>query len=220
VVRDGTPRRRLDSRSLGEAALDPVTLLDWRRRIFDLYRGIRDDPEPDRAWRHWREVRDELFARHPQSPLAEQKRASFGGLVYFDYDPAARALAKLLPAEPTPYDIPTSGGSTYHFTRFGTAAFDLCGEPLSLGLYWLEGYGGGIFLSFADATSGETTYGACRYLLDTVKGADLGMDGNRLVLDFNFAYNPSCAYDPRWVCPLAPPGNRLAIAVSAGERVR
>ena len=88
----------------------------------------------------------------------------------------------------------------------------------TLDLYWLDGYGGGIFLSFADATSGRETYGACRYLLDTVKGADLGEEGGRLVLDFNFAYNPSCAYDPRWVCPLAPPGNRLAVPIRAGER--
>jgi uncharacterized protein (DUF1684 family) len=69
-----------------------------------------------------------------------------------------------------------------------------------------------------DATAGTTTYGAGRYLLDTVKGADLGMEGDRLVLDFNFAYNPSCAYDPRWVCPLAPPPNRLDVAIEAGER--
>ena len=67
-------------------------------------------------------------------------------------------------------------------------------------------------------TSGRSTYGAGRYLLDTVKGADLGIDGPRLVLDFNFAYNPSCAYDPRFVCPLAPPPNRLAVPIEAGER--
>ena len=73
-------------------------------------------------------------------------------------------------------------------------------------------------MPFADATSGDETYGAGRYVLDTIKGADLGVDGDRLVLDFNFAYNPSCSYDPRWVCPLAPPANRLAVAVRAGER--
>ena len=92
------------------------------------------------------------------------------------------------------------------------------GEPQALELYWLEGYGGGLYLPFADATSGDETYGAGRYLLDTIKGADLGLEHDRLVLDFNFAYNPSCAYDPRWVCPLAPPANRLAVAVRAGER--
>ena len=88
-----------------------------------------------------------------------------------------------------------------------------------LALHWLEGYGGGLFLSFRDATSGRETYGACRYLLDTVKGADLGIDGERLVLDFNFAYQPSCSYDPAWACPLAPPDNRLAVPVLAGERL-
>ncbi len=100
------------------------------------------------------------------------------------------------------------------------ASFELSGAPLRLSLYWLDGYAGGLFLSFRDATSGKETYGACRYLLDTVKGADLGTEGERLVLDFNFAYNPSCAYDARWACPLAPPENRLAVSVRAGERLR
>jgi len=68
------------------------------------------------------------------------------------------------------------------------------------------------------ATSGRETYGGGRYVLDTVKGADLGEEDGRLVLDFNFAYNPSCSYDPGWVCPLAPPVNRLAVAVEAGEK--
>jgi hypothetical protein len=94
----------------------------------------------------------------------------------------------------------------------------LGGEELALGLYWLDGYAGGLFVSFRDDTSGKETYGAGRYLLDTVKGADLGGEEAALVLDFNFAYNPSCSYDPRWACPLAPPDNRLAVAVKAGER--
>jgi uncharacterized protein (DUF1684 family) len=98
------------------------------------------------------------------------------------------------------------------------ASFRIGADPSSLELYWLEGYGGGVFLSFRDATAGRETYGAGRYLLDTVKGSDLGTSDRRLVLDFNFAYNPSCAYDPRWACPLAPPANRLAIPIRAGER--
>ena len=69
----------------------------------------------------------------------------------------------------------------------------------------------------ADASSGDETYGAGRYLLDTVKGADLGQRDRCLVMDFNFAYHPSCHYDPQWVCPLAPPANRLAVAIDAGE---
>jgi hypothetical protein len=198
--------------------MDELTLLDWKRRVFALYADMRADPEPERAWRRWREVRDELFREHPQSPLTDEARASFTGLPYFDYDPVARVLATVESAPPERREIATSGEHAYAFTRFARAAFELGGVELGLDLYWLEGYGGGLFLSFADATSGKETYGACRYLLDTVKGADLGEQNGKLVLDFNFAYNPSCSYDPRWVCPLAPPGNRLAIAVHAGER--
>jgi uncharacterized protein len=116
-------------------------------------------------------------------------------------------------------DIAASHDSAYRFTRFGDAEFELDGQTLTLELYWLEGYGGGIYLPFADATSGTTTYNGGRYLLDTVKGADLGSDGDLLVLDFNFAYHPSCAYDPRWSCPLAPPANRLALEIRSGERI-
>ncbi len=126
-------------------------------------------------------------------------------------------LASLEPAARETREIATSGKHPYSFTRFARAAFVLRGRAEALDLYWLDGYGGGIYLCFADATSGRETYGAGRYLLDTVKGADLGADAGRLILDFNFAYNPSCSYDPRWVCPLAPPGNRLDVPVRAGE---
>jgi hypothetical protein len=198
--------------------LDELTLLDWKRRIFDLYAEIRTDPEPEYAWRAWRAARDELFRSHPQSPIPTGERASFGGLPCFEYDPALRVLGSVEPAEPVLREIATSGERPYTFRRFARTRFELGGDEHSLDLFWLEGYGGGVFLSFADATSGRETYGACRYLLDTVKGADLGELDGRLVLDFNFAYNPSCSYDPRWVCPLAPPENRLPVPVRAGER--
>ena len=93
-------------------------------------------------------------------------------------------------------------------------------DGVTLDVSWLEGYGGGLFVPFADATSGDETFGAGRYLLDTVKGADLGVEGDRLVLDFNFAYQPWCSYDGRWACPLAPPANRLEMRIKAGERLR
>ena len=91
----------------------------------------------------------------------------------------------------------------------------------SLTIYWMAGYAGGLFLPFRDTTNGTTTYGAGRYLLDAAKSADLGGSADRgtLILDFNFAYHPSCAFDPRWSCPLAPPENRLDVAVEAGERL-
>jgi uncharacterized protein (DUF1684 family) len=165
-------------------------------------------------------VRDELFTSHSQSPIPRGERAAFGGLPYFDHDPSARVLGEVEPAEPERYDIATSGesGGSYAFSRVGMARFELHGRALALEVYWLEGYGGGVFVPFRDATSGQETYGAGRYLLDTVKGSDLGTEDGKLVLDFNFAYNPSCSYDPAWVCPLAPPPNRLDVAVRAGER--
>ena len=85
----------------------------------------------------------------------------------------------------------------------------------------MEGYAGGLFVPFRDATNGAQTYGAGRYLLDAAKSADLGGDHVRgsLVCDFNFSYQPSCAFDPKWACPLAPPENRLDIPVPAGERI-
>jgi uncharacterized protein (DUF1684 family) len=76
-----------------------------------------------------------------------------------------------------------------------------------------------VFLPFRDATSGTTSYGGGRYLWDSVKGADLGSADEELVLDFNYAYHPSCVYDPRWSCPLAPRDNWLGIPVEAGERL-
>jgi len=195
--------------------------MDWKRRVFFLYEEVRSATDSVEAWRRWRAVRDELFARHPQSPLTAEGREEFNGLSYFDHDPAARAEADVHETEPRMYEIPTSGdGAPYAFTRIALLEFELGGDACELELYWLEGYGGGLFLPFRDATSGAETYGACRYVLDTVKGADLGATGDgRLVLDFNFSYNPSCSYDPRWVCPLAPPPNRLSVPVRAGERL-
>jgi uncharacterized protein (DUF1684 family) len=198
---------------------DLWSLLDWRRRVLELYRRVRASDDPEEAWFMWRRERDEIFGRHPQSPIPASTRPGWTGLYYYDYDPAARVLAQVGSTRPEAFDIPTSGDETMSFTQFATARFSLAGSELSLGVYWLHGYGGGVFVPFRDATSGAETYGAGRYLLDTIKGADLGTEEGRLVLDFNFAYNPSCAYDPRWVCPLAPPPNRLALPVRAGERI-
>jgi uncharacterized protein (DUF1684 family) len=199
--------------------MDELELLDWKRRVFRLYAAVRASRDAEAAWRDWREGRDALFGGHPQSPLPFGRRRNFAGLGYFEYDPALRVLGEVVRGDDELRDVTASGGETVLFRRFGAVGFELAGEHLELALYWLEGYGGGVFLPFADATSGQETYGGGRYLLDTVKGADLGEADGRLVLDFNFAYNPSCAYDPRWVCPLTPPENRLSVAVPAGELV-
>jgi uncharacterized protein (DUF1684 family) len=196
---------------------DPLLdLLDYRRRVSELYGEVRAllAREPRAAHQRWREARDALFRSHPQSALPVSERASFRGLPYREYDPALAftAAVRALPHER--YDVDTSTGGVIPFVRFG--AVDL---PIgTLEVLWLDEYSGGVFLPFRDATSGKTTYGGGRYLLDTAKGADLGSVGEELVLDFNFAYHPSCVYDPQWVCPLAPLANRLAIAVEAGER--
>lgn len=195
-----------------------ISLVDWRRRVFDLYRQVRDTDAPRSAWERWRRERDELFRIHEQSPLPAANRASFDGVGYFDYDPSYRVVGSVTDLPTKRYNIQTSGEGTFSFTRFGGVAFTLGGAECRLELYWLEGYGGGIFLPFKDSTSGHDTYGGGRYLLDTVKGADLGTEGADLVLDFNFAYNPSCSYDPQWLCPLSPPENRLEIAIESGER--
>jgi len=187
--------------------------------VFALYADVRATADPEAAWRHWRATRDDLFREHPQSPLPPAARESFAGLQYYPYDPAHRVAAELLPLEAPPQPVETSGEAPLLFRPFALASFTLAGVRHELEAHWLEGYGGGIFLPVRDATSAATTYGGGRYVLDTVKGADLGADDGRLIVDFNFAYNPSCAYDPGWVCPLAPPGNRLAAAIEAGERM-
>jgi uncharacterized protein len=194
-----------------------VTLLDWRRRVSDLYSAVRAELPPDAHAAHtlWRSTRDELFRTHPQSPLPAAQRKTFRGLPYYEYDPrfAKRGKIRALPEER--YDVGTSDGGVIPFVRFGAVDLDVG----SLEVFWLDAYSGGVFLPFRDATANKTTYGGGRYLLDTAKSADLGATGDELVLDFNFAYHPSCRYDPKWVCPLAPLSNRLQVAIEAGERM-
>jgi uncharacterized protein (DUF1684 family) len=194
-----------------------LELLDWRRRVHALYgvaRGLLPD-DPPAAHRRWMAGRDELFAGHPQSPLDPDQRAGFHGLPYWPYDPTlAFVAAPDTDVEPERYEVGTPGGATMAFVRFGVIEL-----PVGrLDVFWLDAYGGGVFLPFRDTTAGQKTYGGGRYLLDTVKGADLGSspDGS-LVCDFNFAYHPSCHYNASWSCPLAPPGNRLEVPVEAGE---
>jgi uncharacterized protein (DUF1684 family) len=194
-----------------------MTLLDWRRRVVALYADRRATAERDPAGTlaRFRVERDRLFRDHPESPLASEARAGFPGLPYWPHDPAMRFEARVeaLPAQPVA--ATSLSGEAFRLDRIGRVRLPI-GD---LEVYWIAVYGGGVFLPFRDATSGAATYGAGRYLLDTIKGADLGGSGDRLVLDFNYAYHPSCAYDPRWSCPLAPPANRLEVAVTAGERL-
>jgi uncharacterized protein (DUF1684 family) len=210
---------------------DYLDLADWRRRVAELYARWRSTAASDaeRATGEFRVARDALFKEHAQSPLPAGQRAAYPGVPYWGYDPAWRLTARVVqvaapaasPFGELPLALPSSGDEVFNFERIGrvTLAGPFGGATLSI--FWMEGYAGGLFLPFRDATSGVETYGAGRYLLDSAKGADLGVSaGNgELVLDFNMAYHPSCVYDPRWNCPLAPLENRLTVAVRAGERL-
>lgn len=192
-----------------------LALLDYRRRVSDLYRRVREmGPGPD-SWAVWREERDVLFREHPQSALEPEDRDGFAGLKYFPYDPDWSFEVSVEPVDDREETIGHSGQGSTPFRRFGRLELPF-GETLEL--FWLESYGGGVFLPFRDGTSGAETYGGGRYLLDSVKGSDLGGE-ERLVLDFNFAYHPSCVYSNRWSCPLAPAQNHLSTQISAGERL-
>jgi uncharacterized protein (DUF1684 family) len=191
-----------------------LTLLDWRRRIAAAYAGSRAAGGPDEvAWRRWRTVRDELFATHPDSPIDEA--SGFTGLDYAPYDGSLYIEAPVVAADPLAYDVQTSDG-VVPLRRIGMAQLPLG----TLDVWWIASYGGGVFVPLADATNGDTTYGGGRYLIDTIKGADLGGSPGTLRLDLNYAYHPSCFYSARWSCPLAPPGNRLTIRIDAGELSR
>ena len=190
-----------------------LQLADWRRQVGDLYAEVRALGAGRRAWDVWREGKERLYREHAQSPVAAGRRAQHR-FACFDYSEAMRAHAELMPVAGRHI---AGDDEVPGMTHIGTLRFTLGGPDHELGAYWLDGYAGGLFVPFADATSGQATYGGGRYALDTAKGADLGTDGDRIVLDFNFAYAPSCAHDARWRCPLAPPANRLRIPVRAGE---
>jgi uncharacterized protein (DUF1684 family) len=193
-----------------------LTLLDWRRQVHRLYATVRAAAGPAEGHDLWRAGRDELLAGHPDSPLPPDERARFRGLPVAPYDPALRFDVELdTTGPPLTWSVETNTDGVVPFSRIGVVHLGGVGD---LDVWWLESYGGGVFLPVRDAA--PDTYGGGRYLLDTVKGADLGGDvrSGRLVVDLNFAYNPSCAYSPAWTCPLAPAGNTLSIALAGGER--
>jgi len=211
----------------GDGSLeDRLTLADWRRRVAALYVEVRTmaATDPAVALAHWRTSREWLFREHPQSPVPRDARAGFRAR-HFDHDPRLRFTVDVEPSPPPhpgapALELPNSGADTLAFRRIGIVRLPFPEGERPLSVFWLAGYAGGLFIPFRDATNGDTTYGAGRYLVDAAKSADLGTtDDGRLILDFNFATQPSCAFDPRWACPLAPPENRLDIAVRAGERL-
>ena len=201
---------------------NPFTLAVWRHTVGEHYAAVRALAGSDAvaAATQFRAARARLFREHPDSPIPPGQRAAWGGLHWYPYDPAWRVRGVIDATTPRQtFDIPLASDGVLHCTRTGCVRFPVAGKTASLAVYWFEGYGGGLWLPFSDASNGIDTYGGGRYLYDTIKGADLGISGGEIVLDFNFAYNPSCAYDESWSCPLSPRENRLPFAVTAGERV-
>ncbi len=197
-----------------------LDLVDWRRRVGDLYRISGSN-----ALTRFRAGRDELFRSHPQSPIEIEERGPFQGCRYFDHAPAYRVKARVEAADGSELVIDTGGeDGAVRYRRIGKLVFNLGGQECTLTVLSLVQYAGGLFVPFRDRTSGHETYGGGRYLFDTAKDTDglvleVKAGLSEVTIDFNFAYNASCAYSPRWACPLAPPENHLPVAVRAGEQV-
>lgn len=206
---------------------DYLNLYDYRCRVSAMYRertqAIIAGADPMATWQHFRAVRDDLFAHHSQSALDEEQRRQFQGLPYFPYNPAMRFVVDVdTNVEPTHLTVVMNAEESMTMTAVARVHFTVEGESVTLSLFWLNIYGGGLFLPFRDTTCPAESYGGGRYLFDTIKGSEFlpvaGISGwSRIMLDFNYAYNPSCAYNSRWVCPLAPVENRLSIPIRAGE---
>ncbi|GAB4068411.1 hypothetical protein GCM10028777_27430 [Angustibacter speluncae] len=198
-------------------AVDALQVTDFRRQVAAGYAAVRASSDPATAHGAWVAEHVARLREHPVSPVLPEHRAT--EVAVAPYDPAFRFVVPIEPAPPERIEVPTGTDGVVPYERVGLVRL---GDLGSLDVWWHDGYGGGLFVPFRDTTSRDGGYGGGRYLLDTTKGADLGTDagGSRLVVDLNFAYHPSCAYDPRWACPLAPPGNVLDAAVPVGELYR
>jgi uncharacterized protein len=200
---------------------NPYTVAHWRRTVGEMYATVRRASwaEQPVIWAEFRAARNALYKDHPQSPLPPELRTHFSSLRYYPYDPDWRIIGVVdrnVAPETLTVELPVDG--LLRYTRVARVRFVAQRQTAELSVFWIEGYGGGVFLPFRDATSGRETYGSGRYLYDAIKGADLGGGPDEMILDFNYAYNPPCAYDPQIVCPMPPSENRLPFSVEAGER--
>jgi uncharacterized protein (DUF1684 family) len=160
----------------------------------------------------FRSEKDAYFGNDPTSPLSDGQRERFNGLSYFDEAPElALRLTPSLVEDSTEIEIPLSTGGVTSTHRWATVSAEIDGKPETLTVF-REDEHGPLFLPFRDGTAGDETYPVGRYL--EVHPLD---DGD-LWLDFNYAYNPFCAYNDNWACPIPPPENRIAAPIRAGER--
>jgi uncharacterized protein len=167
--------------------------------------------KPKSELERFREEKDQFFKSHPQSPLTREQKRAFSGLAYFPEDPALRieAVVEEFPDKEA-IEMQTSTGDVQHYTRWGHFSFTVADQPAQLTIYASDN---GFFLPFVDSLAGKETYPAGRYLEPEEQG-----DGSFLI-DFNLAYNPYCAYNEMWSCPLTPFENRVKVPIRAGEKV-
>ncbi len=161
--------------------------------------------------KQFREEKDKFFLQDHHSPLDDEQKADFTGLSYFAENPNLRIQVEIerFP-EGDQIPIQTNTGDVQNYDRFGRFRFKVNGEDVKLTVFQNEH---GFFLPFADSLAGQETYGAGRYL-----EPELLSDG-QLLVDFNLAYNPYCAYNANWSCPITPAENRLKVPIRAGEKV-
>jgi uncharacterized protein len=194
-----------------------LELADWRRQVAEIYAAVRATPDPKDGHELWRRERDRLFRAHPQSPLADDDPLRESGIPYSPYDESLRFVLPLVALDTEDQSLSVRDEDRTMMMRL-VGRVELP-EPFDapLNVWWLEQYGGGIFLPVRDSTAGKTSYGGGRYCLDTAKGADLGGGFDNVMVDFNFLYHPSCRYSPDWLCPLAPDGNWIDVEINGGE---
>ncbi|HEY6635356.1 MAG TPA: DUF1684 domain-containing protein [Acidimicrobiia bacterium] len=159
----------------------------------------------------YRRAKDEHFRTSHNSPLGHGDHSDFEGLVYFDPDPGLIFTLSVEPGDGSEIRVPTSDEREKVYTTHGKVAFEVGGEPVELTLY--DTGHPGLFIPFRDATSGQATYGAGRYL-DVAPN-----DDGTVTIDFNLAYNPSCVYSDGWSCPIPPVNNWLPVPIEAGEKM-
>jgi len=159
----------------------------------------------------FRKEKDGFFGGHPQSPLTREQRRDFHGLNYFPENNDLRIEVKLdeFPSK-TQMEMQTTTGDVQTYERFGRFHFQVDGRDAELTIYRNEN---GFFLPFVDSQAGKETYPAGRYLEPEP------LTGGRFLVDFNLAYNPYCAYNEMWSCPITPPENRLKLPIRAGEKI-
>jgi uncharacterized protein (DUF1684 family) len=159
----------------------------------------------------FRTEKNEFFAHHPQSPLTPEQKRGFVGLRYFPENDVLRLEVQVERlSEQQPMQMQTSTGGVQTYVRHGRFKFQVEGQDAELTIYQNEN---GYFLPFADSLAGQETYPAGRYLEPE------SLPGDRFLVDFNLAYNPLCAYNEMWSCPITPAENRLKVPIRAGEKL-